>query len=73
MADDKKSIQVGFTNGQVVSMKLVPAEFDKLIEAIKSETSWHEIKDDKRTLTIRADRVDFFGTEDEKEQRRTGF
>jgi hypothetical protein len=73
MASDKKSIQVGFTNGQVVEMKLEPAEYDKLIEAIKAESPWHEVKDDKRTLHLRADRVDFYGTEEEKEQRRTGF
>lgn len=73
MADDKKSIEISFHNGQTVSLKLVPKEFDKLIAAIKAETNWHTVQDDTRTLTLRADRVDFYGTDDKPESRRAGF
>jgi hypothetical protein len=73
MADDKKTIQVGFASGESVGLKLEPEEFDKLIQAIKDAKSWHEVKTEKGTLTLRADKVDFYGTQDEKEERRAGF
>ena len=73
MADDKKHIQVGFRNGQSIGLKLESGEFDKLIEAIKSEASWHDVKTEKGVLTLRADRVDFYGVDEEKEERRAGF
>ena len=73
MADDKKHIQLGFRNGESVGLKLDPAEFDKLVAAIKAEDGWTEIKTEKGTLNLRADRVDFYGIQDEKEERRAGF
>lgn len=73
MAEDKKSIEISFHNGQTVSLKLVPKEFDKLVAAIEAETAWHTVQDDTRKLTLRADRVDFYGTDDKPEARRAGF
>jgi hypothetical protein len=73
MSDDKKTIQLGFRNGESVGLKLEPDEYDKLIEAIKAEASWHEVKTEKGTLNLRADRVDFYGITDKKEERRAGF
>ncbi|MGH2905933.1 MAG: hypothetical protein ACRDKI_04100 [Solirubrobacterales bacterium] len=73
MSDDKKTIQIGFRSGESVGLKLEPEEFDKLIQAIKDETPWHEVKTEKGTLNLRADRVDYYGTQDEKEERRAGF
>lgn len=73
MADDKKPIQLGFRNGQTVAMKLEPEEFDKLVAAIQAEEAWHTVTDDTRKLTLRADRVDFWGTDEKPEARRAGF
>ncbi|MBI4897398.1 MAG: hypothetical protein HY827_03420 [Actinobacteria bacterium] len=73
MADDKKPIQIGFRNGQTVGLKLEQAELDKLIAAIKAEESWHTVTEDTKSLTLRADRVDFYGTDEKPEARRAGF
>ena len=73
MADEKKPIQIGFRNGQTVSLKLEKAEFDKLIEAIKAETAWHTVTEDTKHLTLRADQIDYYGTDDKPEARRAGF
>lgn len=70
---DKKSIQVGFSSGESVGMKLDQDELDKLIQAIKDAKSWHEVKTEKGHLNLRADRVDYYGLQDEKEERRAGF
>ena len=70
---DKKSIQIGFASGESVGLKLEQAELDKLIQAIKDEKSWHEVKTEKGHLNLRADKVDFYGLQDDKEERRAGF
>lgn len=73
MSDDKKPIQIGFRNGQTVSLKIEQKEIDKLIAAIEADAAWHTVQDDTRKLTLRADRVDFYGTDDKPEARRAGF
>ena len=73
MADDKKTIQIGFRSGESVGLKLELAEYDKLIEAIKADAPWHEVKTEKGTLNLRADRVDYYGVSDKEEDRRAGF
>jgi hypothetical protein len=71
--DDKKSIEIGFRNGKTVGLKLEQKEFDKLIAAIDAGETWHTVIDDSRHLTLRADRVDFYGTDNKAESRRAGF
>ncbi|MFY9488802.1 MAG: hypothetical protein WAP35_08945 [Solirubrobacterales bacterium] len=73
MADDKKPIQIGFRNGQTVGLKLEADEFDKLVKAIADETPWHTVKDETRELTLRADRVDFWATDDKPTDVSVGF
>ncbi|MFY9265051.1 MAG: hypothetical protein WAO61_06460 [Solirubrobacterales bacterium] len=73
MAVDKKPIQIGFSNGQSVELKLAPDEFDKLVKAIAHETKWHTVKDETRELTLRADRVDFWGTDEKATDIQVGF
>ncbi|MBI5311230.1 MAG: hypothetical protein HZB14_09455 [Actinobacteria bacterium] len=73
MANEKKPIQLGFSSGQSIALKLEPAEMDKLIAAIKAGEAWHTVTDDDRKLTLRADRVDFYGVDEKPESRRAGF
>lgn len=73
MSDDTKSIQLGFANGLSVGLKLEQAQIDKLIKAIESDEKWIEVKEEKRVINLRADRVDFYGFETDKEERRAGF
>lgn len=73
MSDDTKSIQLGFANGLFASLKLEQSQIDKLIKAIESEEKWIEVKEDKRVINLRADRVDFYGFDSEQEERRAGF
>lgn len=73
MADDKKAIQLGFTNGLSVGLKLEQSEIDKLIKSIKDEDKWIEVEEEKRVINLRADRVDFYGFETDQEERRAGF
>lgn len=73
MADEKKPIQLGFSGGQSLGLKLETAEFDKLVKAIEAGEQWHTVTDDDRKLTLRADRVDFYGVDEKPEARRAGF
>lgn len=73
MSDDTKSIQLGFANGLSVGLKLDQAQIDKLIKAIEDEQKWIEVKEEKRIINLRADRVDFYGFDSEQEERRAGF
>ncbi len=73
MADDTKTIQVGFANGLSVGLKLDKSEIDKLIKAIEAEEKWIEVKEEKRVINLRADRVDFYGFDAEQDDRRAGF
>lgn len=73
MSDDTKSIQLGFANGLSVGLKLEQAQIDKLIKAIESGEKWIEVKEEKRVINLRADRVDFYGFETDQEERRAGF
>lgn len=73
MAEAKKPIQIGFRNGQSVSLKIAQKEIDKLVAAIEAEAAWHTVQDDTRKLTLRADRIDFYGTDDKPEAHRAGF
>jgi hypothetical protein len=71
---DKRDVQVGFNSGQVIQLKIVEAEFDGLVEAIKSEKTWHTVKDDQREVELRADHVDFYVTDSKRdENKRVGF
>lgn len=73
MADDKKTIHLGFANGLSVGLKLDQDEIDKLVKAIEAEDKWIAVKEEKRQVTLRADRVDFYGFDLEQEERRAGF
>jgi hypothetical protein len=72
-SDDKKSIQIGFTSGNGISLKIDQADIDKIIKGIKDGTEWHEVTEDKRVVNIRLDHVDFYSFDAEKEERRAGF
>lgn len=74
MAEERKPIQIGFSSGQTVGLKLEPKELDALIAAIKAGEPWHTVvEDEHRRLTLRADHVDFYATDDRPEARRAGF
>lgn len=73
MADEKRSIGIGFTSGFASSLKLEQAELDKLLAAIEAEDKWVEVAEEKRTITLRSDHVEFYSLDEEKEERTTGF
>lgn len=73
MADDKRTIGIGFTSGLASSLKLEQAELDKLLAAIKAEDKWVEIAEEKRKITLRSDHIEFYALDEEKEERTTGF
>lgn len=74
MSEDRKSISLGLAGGAATSLKLEQDELDKLVAAIESEEKWVEVKDEKRVITLRADRVEFYALDpEEKEERRAGF
>jgi hypothetical protein len=73
MADDKRTVGIGFSSGLATTLKLEQSELDKLLKAIEAEDKWVEVSEEKRSVTLRADRVDFYGLDEEKEERRTGF
>lgn len=73
MSDEKKSIQLGFSNGFATTLKLSQAEVEKLVAAIESEKNWVEVKEEKRAVKLRADRIDLYSLDSEQDERRTGF
>jgi hypothetical protein len=70
---DKKPIELGFRNGKIVGLKLEQDELDKLIAAIDAGETWHTVTEDTRRVRLRADRVDFYSTDDKSGARRAGF
>ena len=73
MAEDTKTISVGFANGLAASFKLTQKEIDGLVKAIEAEVKWHTVNEEKREIHVRADRIDFYGFDAEKEDRKAGF
>ena len=74
MAEDRKSISLGLSGGAATTLKLEQPQLDKLLAAIKAGDEWVEIEDEKRTVNLRADRVEFYTLDpEEKDERRTGF
>ncbi len=74
MSDERKSISLGLAGGAASTLKLTQADLDKLVAAIQAGEQWVEVEDEKRTVTLRADHVEFYALDpEEKEERRTGF
>lgn len=74
MADDKKSISLGFASGLGTALKLAQDEYDKLLAAIEAEEKWVEVSEEKRVVKLRSDRVEFYAVDaPETEDRRAGF
>jgi hypothetical protein len=74
MAEDRKSISLGLSSGGATTLKLEQADIDKLIAAIQAGDTWVEVNDEKRTVTLRSDHVEFYALDpEEKDERRAGF
>ncbi len=74
MSDDRKSVSLGLAGGAAATLKLSQADLDKLLAAVKAGDTWVEVEDEKRTVTLRADHVEFYALDpEEKEERRAGF
>jgi hypothetical protein len=74
MAEERKSINLGFVGAPPMTLKLLAKDFDKLIAAIKDGDQWIEVADEKRTVTLRADLVLAYSLDpEEKDERRAGF
>jgi hypothetical protein len=74
MSDERKSISLGLSGGAAATLKITQDDLDKLIAAIQGGDTWVEVEDEKRTVTLRSDHVEFYALDpEEKEERRAGF
>lgn len=74
MSDERKSVSLGLAGGAAATLKISQSDLDKLIAAIEGGDKWVEVEDEKRTVTLRSDHVEFYALDpEEKEERRAGF
>lgn len=74
MSDERKSISLGLAGGAAATLKLTQEDLDKLLAAVEGGDKWVSVEDEKRTVTLRSDHVEFYALDpEEKEERRAGF
>jgi hypothetical protein len=44
MAEAPQRIEIGFTGGQVISVRLAPEQLRELLERVGREGGWHELE-----------------------------
>jgi hypothetical protein len=72
--DDKpRRVDVGFTGGQVLSLRLARESYDSLRQALEGEGSagWHEVKTEDSDVTLDLRQVVYVRLD--TEQHRVGF
>ncbi len=71
MPDLRAKVDIGFTGGQVLSLRFEKGEFDKLRQAIESETRFYDVDAGDSTVTLDLSQVVYLRVE--TEDHRVGF
>ena len=71
MADERQKVDIGFTGGQVLSLRLEKGAFDGLRKAIGAETRFYDLDAGDSTVTLDLAQVVYLRVE--TEDHRVGF
>jgi hypothetical protein len=66
-----KRVEVGFSGGQVIVMRLTPSAYEDLRKAVQKRDGWHEAESSDGVVAIDLDQVVF--VKRESEEHRVGF
>lgn len=71
MADERQKVDIGFTGGQVLSLRLERAAFDGLREAMTAETHFYDLDAADSAVTLDLTQVVYLRVD--TEDHRVGF
>jgi hypothetical protein len=71
MADERARTDIGFTGGQVLSLRLAKDAYDDLRKAVEGETRFYDVDADESTVTLDLSQVVYLRVE--TEDHRVGF
>jgi hypothetical protein len=71
MPDKRAKVDVGFTGGQVLALRLEKAIFDDLRKAVEGETRFYDVDAGESTVTLDLSQVVYLRVE--TEDHRVGF
>jgi hypothetical protein len=71
MADERAKVDIGFTGGQVLALRVGKGEFDSLRKAVEGETRFYDLDAGDSTVTLDLSQVVYLRVE--TEDHRVGF
>lgn len=71
MADRAARVDLGFQGGQVLALRLQPAEYEALRKALDGEGRWHDLKAEDSSVSVDLGQVVYLRLD--TEQQRVGF
>jgi hypothetical protein len=71
MADERARVDIGFTGGQVLAIKLERGVFDDLRKAVEGDTRFYDVDAGESTVTLDLSQVVYLRVE--TEDHRVGF
>ena len=71
MADERARVDVGFTGGQVLALRLEKAVFDELRKAVEGDARFYDVDAGESTVTLDLSQVVYLRVE--TEDHRVGF
>ena len=71
MADERARVDIGFTGGQVLALRLDKGVFDELRKAIQGEARFYDVDAGESTVTLDLSQVVYLRVE--TEDHRVGF
>ncbi len=71
MADKRAKVDIGFTGGQVLALRLAPGVFEQLRKAIEGDRSFYDVDAGDSTVTLDLAQVVYLRVE--TEDHRVGF
>jgi hypothetical protein len=71
MADQRSKVDIGFTGGQVLALRLEPGVFEELRKAIEGDTRFYDVDAGDSNVTLDLSQVVYLRVE--TEDHRVGF
>jgi hypothetical protein len=71
MADERARVDIGFTGGQVLALRLDRGVFDELRKAVEGDSRFYDLKADDSNVTLDLSQVVYLRVE--TEDHRVGF
>ena len=71
MADERAKVDIGFTGGQVLALRIAKGVFDDLRKAVEGDTRFYDVDAGDSTVTLDLSQVVYLRVE--TEDHRVGF